>query len=43
MNKQTFAGTNDIVETIGKTKPLGVEEFVRKNKAAFAQKQLHHV
>lgn len=38
-----FAGTNDIVETIGKTKPLGVEEFVRKNKAAFAQKQLHHV
>ncbi|MBI2811248.1 MAG: NmrA family NAD(P)-binding protein [Candidatus Melainabacteria bacterium] len=38
-----FAGTNDIVETIGKTKPLGVEEFVSKNKAAFAQKQAHLV
>lgn len=38
-----FAGTNNIVETVGKTKPLGVEEFVRKNKSAFAQKQLHHV
>jgi NAD(P)H dehydrogenase (quinone) len=36
-----FSGTNDIIETIGKTKPLGVVEFVRKNKDAFAQKQAH--
>jgi len=38
-----FAGINDIVETVGKTKPLSVEEFVLKNKAAFSQKIAHRV
>jgi NAD(P)H dehydrogenase (quinone) len=32
-----FAGTNDIVETIGGKKPVTVQEFVRKNHAAFAR------
>jgi uncharacterized protein YbjT (DUF2867 family) len=38
-----FAGTNDIIETIGKSKPLSVVEFVRKNKDAFLQRQVHRV
>ncbi|MFQ3563147.1 NmrA family transcriptional regulator, partial [Streptomyces gramineus] len=31
-----FAGTNDLVKRIGGSDPLGVEEFVRQNRAAFA-------
>ncbi len=38
-----FSGTNNIIETIGQSKPLGVVEFVRKNRDAFLQKQAHHV
>jgi NAD(P)H dehydrogenase (quinone) len=30
-----FAGNNNIVETVGKTKPMGIEEFVRKHRNAF--------
>ncbi|MFJ9348344.1 NmrA family NAD(P)-binding protein [Streptomyces sp. NPDC101237] len=30
-----FAGTNDLVRTIGGSDPLGVEEFVSQNRAAF--------
>jgi NAD(P)H dehydrogenase (quinone) len=30
-----FGGTNDLIATIGKTKPLTVEQFVQKHKDAF--------
>lgn len=30
-----FAGTNDVVERVGKRKPLGVVEFIRKNRELF--------
>jgi uncharacterized protein YbjT (DUF2867 family) len=31
-----FAGTNDVVETLTGRKPLGIEDFIIKNKALFA-------
>ena len=31
-----FAGTNDLVEKIGGRPPMTLEEFVNKNRAAFA-------
>lgn len=30
-----FAGTNDLIETVGKKKPLTVEEFISRNKEFF--------
>jgi uncharacterized protein YbjT (DUF2867 family) len=30
-----FAGTNDVIATIGKTQPLTVEQFIQKHKDAF--------
>ena len=34
-----FAGTNDIVETIGKRKPTGVVEFAIRNKEFLVDKK----
>jgi NAD(P)H dehydrogenase (quinone) len=31
-----FAGTNDLVEKIGGRPPMTLEEFINKNRAAFA-------
>ena len=31
-----FAGTNDLVEQIGGRPPMTLEEFINKNRAAFA-------
>jgi NAD(P)H dehydrogenase (quinone) len=31
-----FAGTNDLVEKIGGRPPMTLEEFISKNRAAFA-------